>query len=231
MKQLHKKYRCLIVEDEPIAADIIAAFIEKDRELELVEICSDAINAHAVLKREAVDLLFLDLHLPILKGFDFLRKLDNPPEVIVTTAYHDYALEGYELDVIDYLLKPIPYDRFVKAVEKFKHFFKAEEALIQHSERDFILVQCGKRQVKIFSDDIFFIESFREYIVIHTKNEDVKIKMAISKIEEILDKRKFKRVHKSFIVSQDKVEVFSANELVVKAVKIPVGRTYKGSDH
>lgn len=231
MKQQDKKYKCLIVEDEPIAADIIAAFIEKDPELELIEICADAIHAHSVLKKETVDLMFLDLHLPILKGFDFLRKLENPPEVIVTTAYHDYALEGYELDVIDYLLKPIPYQRFEKAVHKFKYFLKAEEALIEHSERDYILVHFGKRQIKLFSDDIFFIESFREYIVIHTKNEDVKIKMPISKMEEILDKKKFKRIHKSYIVAQDKVEIYSANELIVNGVKIPVGRTYKDQEH
>lgn len=227
MKQQFRKYKCLIVEDEPIAADIIASFIEKDEELELVQICSDAINAHAVLKREAIDLLFLDLNLPILKGFDFLRKLSNPPEVIVTTAYHEYALEGYELDIIDYLLKPIPYKRFEKAVHKFKCFLKAEEALVEHSERDYILVNLGKRQIKIFSDAIYFIESFREYIVIHTKTEDVKIKMPISKIEGILDNKKFRRVHKSYIVSQDKVEVYSANELIIKGVKIPLGRTYK----
>lgn len=231
MKQHSRKYRCLIVEDEPIAAEIVASFIARDEELKLVAICSDAIHAHSVLKNETVDLLFLDLHLPILKGFDFLRKLTDPPAVIVTTAYHDYALEGYDLDVVDYLLKPIPYDRFVKSVQKFKHFLKAEEALIEHSERNYILMHVGKRQFKIFSDDIFFIESFREYIVIHTKTEDVKIKMPISKIEDILDKNKFRRVHKSFIVSIDKIEVYAANELVVNGVKIPVGRTYKESEN
>ena len=227
MKQNIKKYRCLIVEDEPIAAEIIASFIERDNELELVEICSDAIYAHSVLKNQSVDLLFLDLHLPILKGFDFLRKLPDPPAVIVTTAYHDYALEGYELDVVDYLLKPIPFERFEKAVQKFKHFIKAEEALLEHSDRDYILVQLAKRQLKIYLDDIFYIESFREYIVIHTKADDIKIKMPISKIEELLDKNKFKRVHKSYIVSHDKIEVYSAKELIVNGTKIPVGRAFK----
>ena len=226
-----KKYKCLIVEDEPIAAEIIASFIARDKELELVQICSDAINAHSVLKHQEVDLMFLDLHLPILKGFDFLRKLPDPPAVIVTTAYHDYALEGYELDVVDYLLKPIPYERFDKAIQKFKHFLKAEEALFEHSERDYILVQLAKRQLKLILDEIFFIESFREYIVIHTKNEDVKVKMPISKIESILDPKRFKRVHKSYIVSQDKIEVYSANELIINGNKIPVGRTYKESEN
>ena len=226
-----KKYKCLIVEDEPIAAEIIASFIARDKELELVQICSDAINAHSVLKHQEVDLMYLDLHLPILNGFDFLRKLPYPPAVIVTTAYHNYALEGYELDVVDYLLKPIPYERFDKAIQKFKHFLKAEEALFEHSERDYILVQLAKRQLKLFLDEIFFIESFREYIVIHTKNEDVKVKMPISKIESILDPKRFKRVHKSYIVSQDKIEVYSANELIINGIKIPVGRTYKESEN
>jgi two-component system, LytTR family, response regulator LytT len=226
MKTTSKKYRCLIIEDEPLAAEILSTFIAMDEELELVEICSDAIHGNALLKRESIDLLFLDLHLPVLKGFDFLRKLENPPLVIVTTAYHEYALEGFDLDVLDYLLKPIPLGRFQKSINKFKQFLKAQEALIEFAEREFIVVNIAKKEHKIYLNEIFYIESFREYIVIHTKTTNIKVKMAISKIENILDNSKFKRVHKSFIVSLEKIEIKSSAELIVNGTKIPIGRSY-----
>lgn len=226
MKATHKRYKCLIIEDEPLAAEILSTFIVMDEELELIEICSDAIHANTLLKSEHIDLLFLDLHLPILKGFDFLRKFENPPLVIVTTAYHEYALEGFELDVLDYLLKPIPLGRFQKSVYKFKQFLKAQEALIEFAEREFIVVNIAKRAHKIYLNEILYIESFREYIVIHTKTANIKVKMAISKIENILDNSKFKRVHKSFIVSLEKIEIKSSAELIVNGTKIPIGRTF-----
>lgn len=226
MKTTSKKYRCLVIEDEPLAAEILSTFIARDEQLELVEICSDAIHGNTLLKRESIDLLFLDLHLPILKGFDFLRKVENPPLVIVTTAYHDYAVEGFDLDVLDYLLKPIPYERFQKSLLKFKQFFKAQEALIEFAEREFIVVNIAKKSHKIYLNEILYIESFREYIVIHTKTTNIKVKMAISKIENSLDASKFKRVHKSFIVSLEKIDIKSSAELIVNGTKIPIGRSY-----
>ncbi|WP_136668153.1 LytTR family DNA-binding domain-containing protein [Flavobacterium sp. H122] len=226
MKANTEKYRCLIIEDEPLAAEILSTFIGMDNKLELVEVCSDAIHGSAVLKRESIDLLFLDLHLPVLKGFDFLKKLENPPAVVVTTAYHEYAAEGFDLDVLDYLLKPIPLQRFQKAVGKFKQFIKTQEALLEFGEREFIVVSIAKKQHKIYLNDIFYIESFREYIVIHTKTDDIKVKMPISKIENMLDVSKFKRVHKSYIISLEKIEITSSAEVTVNSTKIPVGRSY-----
>ncbi|QBA21096.1 response regulator transcription factor [Chryseobacterium indologenes] len=222
-----KKYNCIIVEDEPIAAEILENFILRDQELNLVGKCTDAVYASSLLSIHDVDLMFLDLHLPVVKGFDFLRKVKNPPFVIITTAYHQYAVEGYELDITDYLMKPIPYDRFLTAIDKFKHLMEAEDALLEVSERDFIFLNSGKKKVKIILQDIFYIESLREYINIHTKTETLTFKMPISKIEETLNPKMFTRIHKSYIISRSKIEVKSANIIQVNGKKLPVGRTYK----
>jgi DNA-binding LytR/AlgR family response regulator len=173
--------------------------------------------------------MFLDLHLPVLKGFDFLRKLKNPPLVIVTTAYHQYAIEGYELDVVDYLMKPIPYDRFLAAIGKFKHLMEAEDALLEIADREYIFINSGKKQVRIVLQDIFYIESLREYINIHTKTETLTFKMPISRIEESLNPKLFARIHKSYIISRSKIEMKSASIIQVNGKKLPVGRTYKPS--
>ncbi|MGK6341834.1 LytR/AlgR family response regulator transcription factor [Chryseobacterium sp. DT-3] len=224
-----KKYSCLIVEDEPIAAEILENFVSRDEDLHLVAKCSDAVYAGSLLNRYDIDLMFLDLHLPVVKGFDFLKKLKNPPLVIVTTAYHQYAVEGYELDIVDYLMKPIPYDRFTKAVEKFKYLMNAEEALLEAADREHIFISSGKKQIKIVLHDIFFIESLREYIHIHTKGGTITVKMPISRIEESLDPKIFVRIHKSYIISKPKIEVRSASMIQVMGKKLPIGRTYKPS--
>ncbi|MBF6644418.1 LytR/AlgR family response regulator transcription factor [Chryseobacterium indologenes] len=222
-----KKYNCIIVEDEPIAAEILENFISRDKELNLVGKCADAVYASSLLSIHEVDLMFLDLHLPVVKGFDFLRKLKNPPFVIVTTAYHQYAVEGYELDIADYLMKPIPYDRFVTAIEKFKYLMEAEDALLEIAERDYIFINSGKKQKKIILQDIFYIESLREYISIHTKTGTLTFKMPLSKIEASLHPGMFTRIHKSYIISRSKIEVKSANIIQINGKKLPVGRTYK----
>lgn len=222
-----KKYNCIIVEDEPIAAEILENFVIRNEELNLVGKCADAVHASSLLNIHNVDLMFLDLNLPVIKGFDFLKKLKNPPFVIVTTAYHQYAVEGYELDVVDYLMKPIPYDRFVTAISKFRHIMESEEALLEIADRDYIFINSGKKQVKITLQDIFYIESLREYINIHTKAETLTFKMPISKIEKSLPSKIFFRIHKSYIVSKLKIEVKSANMIQINGKKLPIGRTYK----
>ncbi|WP_431609706.1 LytR/AlgR family response regulator transcription factor [Chryseobacterium sp. 'Rf worker isolate 10'] len=222
-----KKYNCIIVEDEPIASEILENFISRDPELNLVGKCADAVYASSLLSIHDVDLMFLDLHLPVVKGFDFLRKVKNPPFVIVTTAYHQYAVEGYELDITDYLMKPIPYERFQAAIGKFKHLIMAEDALLEVSERDFIFINSGKKQIKIILQDVLYIESLREYINIHMKTGTFTFKMPISKIEEALNPKIFTRIHKSYIISRSKIEEKSANIIQINGKKLPVGRTYK----
>lgn len=222
-----RKYKCLIVEDEPIAAEILENFVLQNKNLNLVAKCSDAVYASSLLAMHDIDLMFLDLHLPVIKGFDFLKKLKNPPFVIVTTAYHEYALEGFDLNVIDYLLKPIPYSRFLTALGKFEHLIQAEEALVEIADREHIFLTIGRKQIKIILQEILYIESFREYIKIHTNTEILTAKMPISKIEQLLNVKNFQRIHKSFIISKDKIESYTANEIVIAGKKLPIGRTYK----
>ncbi|MDI9311329.1 MAG: LytTR family DNA-binding domain-containing protein [Limnohabitans sp.] len=222
-----KNYKCLIVEDEPIASEIIESYLSNYKEFQLVEICHNAINAASVLKREPIDLIFLDLHLPVLRGFDFLKKLENPPAVIITTAYAEYALEGFALDVVDYLLKPISRERFKKAIEKFKYLALAEEAIFDFNGKEALEVNFAQKKIRIVLNDILFIESSREYVKINTKKEVITIKMPISKIEKLLDQTKFQRVHKSFIVALDKISTSSSTELLIEKYKIPVGRKFK----
>lgn len=227
MIKSEKKYNCIIVEDEPIAMEIMESFVSQSKELNLVGKCSDAVYASSLLNIQKVDLMFLDLHLPVIKGFDFLRKVKNPPSVIVTTAYHEYAVEGYELDIVDYLMKPISYSRFLTAVGKFVHLMEAQEAIVEMDDRESIFVNIAKKKIKIVLQDIFYIESLREYIKIHTKQETFTVKLPLSKFEETLDKNKFMRIHKSYIVSKSKIEMMSSNEIVVNGKKLPIGRTYK----
>lgn len=227
MHPTSKKYNCIIVEDEPIAAEILENFISKDKELNLVGKSADAVYANSLLNIHNVDLIFLDINLPVIKGFDFLKKLKDAPFVIVTTAYHQYAVEGYELDVVDYLMKPIPYNRFLTAIGKFKHLMESEEALLEIADRDFIFINSGKKQVKITLQDIYYIESLREYVHIHTRTEILTFKMPLSRLEESLNPTMFLRIHKSYIISKSKIEVKSSNMMQINGKKLPIGRTYK----
>lgn len=211
---------CLIVEDEPLAADILQDYIKQIPFLKLKGVCTDAIFALDILSKEAIDLLFLDIHLPGLKGLDFLKTLKNPPAVILTTAYQEYAIQGYELNVVDYLLKPIEFQRFVAAVNKVK----GNEAL---PGKPTITIQTDKKKVIIPVEDIIFIESQKEYIKIQTPNTAFTTKYALSKIEEELDAGSFLRVHRSFIVALHKIKAYNAHEIELAGKTIPIGGNYR----
>ncbi|GAB0155823.1 LytTR family DNA-binding domain-containing protein [Chryseobacterium sp. Alg-005] len=225
--ETQKKYNCLIVEDEPIAAEIIENYILRNNDLAITGKCADAVHAANILSFNKVDLLFLDMNLPVVKGFDFLRKLSDPPFTIVTTAYQEYALEGYDFDIVDYLMKPVSYERFQIALNKFRHLAEAEEALMEAVNSDYIFITIRKKQYKIYLEDIYYIESFREYITVHTKKQSITVKMPISKMENMLNTSRFIRIHKSYIVSLKKIEGFSAAEIIINNKKLPIGRTYK----
>jgi DNA-binding LytR/AlgR family response regulator len=212
---------CLIVEDEPLAAEIMQEYIKQIPFLRLQGICSDAIFAMEIMQREKIDLLFLDIHLPGLKGLDFLRTLQQAPAVIITTAYHEYALQGYELNVVDYLLKPIEFKRFIEAVNKVKS--KGQRS----SKSDTITIHAEKRTIILHTDEILFIESQKEYIKIQTTSRAYLSKYALSKMEEELDTEHFLRVHRSFIINTKHLKAFNSNEMDVGGITIPIGGNYK----
>jgi len=214
------KIRCIIVEDEPLAVKVLADYIAQTPFLELQGSFKDAILAAEYLRRETVDLLFLDIHLPKLKGMDFLRTLARPPAVIITTAYHQYAVEGFELNVTDYLLKPVEYDRFLAAVNKVG---------VAGAERDYIFVPVQKKRVKIFFDDILYIESQREYVRIRTVSGEWLTKMGTQEIETLLPGHLFRRVHRSYIVAIRHITSYTAEMIEIGGESIPIGKGYKGT--
>ena len=231
---------CIIVEDEPLAAKVLSDYISQVPFLELKGSFKDAILATDYLRQNTVDLIFLDIHLPKLKGMAFLKTLTNPPAVIITTAYHQYAVEGFNLNVTDYLLKPFEFERFLTAVTKVKTARPAsakasagegekQESTENKEIKDFIFLNVQKKKVKISFSDILYIESQREYIKIITTKKEYVAKMSTHEIENLLPANLFRRIHRSFIVSINKIESYTADIVEVNGVSIPIGRDYRNS--
>lgn len=223
-------FNCIIVEDEPLAAEVLQEYIAQVSFLNLRAVCNDAIFALEILQKEKIDLILLDIHLPKLKGLDFIRTLQHAPQIIITTAYHDYALQGYEFNVVDYLLKPIEFGRFLTAVNKLKGEHVPEAPMLKGFSapvRRFLFFNVSKKRVKVFLDEIFYIESLKEYVRIYTKNGSIITKFQLGEIEELLSKAEFIRVHRSFIVAKDKIEAFTATDIEINGKQVPVGRSYK----
>jgi DNA-binding LytR/AlgR family response regulator len=223
------KYLCIIVEDEPLAAEILTDYISQIPFLELKAVCRDAIYAMEVLQQEKIDLIFLDIHLPKLKGIDFLESLKHPPCVIITSAYQEYALQAFDGNVTDYLLKPIRFTRFLKAVNKLNQQTPLPAAAFNTSvpERKFLFFNVAKKKVKLYFDEIFYIESLREYVRITASNNTIMTKFPLNEVEDLFAHNHFIRVHRSFIVAKEKITAFSSTEVEINGVQIPIGRTYK----
>lgn len=225
-----QRITCLIVEDEPLAAEVLQDYVGMIPFLELVGVSGDAIFALQELEEKKIDLVFLDIHLPKLKGLDFIRTLKNPPKIIITSAYQDYALEGYELNVLDYLLKPIEFNRFVGAVTKARQEIEAGKLSSKPgvpNERPFLFFNVGKKKVKMFLDEILYIESLKEYIKIVSAEKSLLTKFQLGQTEELLQNNNFLRIHRSFIVAKDKVDAFTATDVEIQGKLIPIGRSYK----
>lgn len=216
--------KCIITDDEPIARKGLRGYIEKIEFLDLVGECENAIELNAMLKTVQPDLIFLDIEMPFLSGLDFLSTLHNPPKVILTTAYERYALQGYELDVVDYLLKPITFERFLKAVNKVFDQLKKEE---KTEDEKFIFVKSDKSLKKIRLDDILFIESMENYIVIHTPACKEVVLTTLKNILSSLPENRFLQVHRSFIIQLKHVDSIEGNQLIIGQSKIPVARNLK----
>ena len=217
------KIRCIVIEDEPLAVKVIADYISQVPFLDLQATFKDALLATDYLRGYTTDLIFLDIHLPKLKGMAFLKTLADPPAVIITTAYHEYAVEGFELNVTDYLLKPIEFERFLVAVNKVRNTQHEKQA----DEKDFIFLNIQKKKVKILFSEIVYIESQREYIRIVTTRKEFLSKIGTQEIEEMLPPHLFKRVHRSFIIAVSKIDSYTADSVEVNGVSIPIGRGYK----
>jgi DNA-binding LytR/AlgR family response regulator len=221
------KIKCIIIEDEPLAVKILTDYISQTPFLELQSTFRDALLATEYLRETAVDLIFLDIHLPKLKGMAFLKTLLHPPAIIITTAYHEYAVEGFNLNVTDYLLKPFDFERFLLAATKVRTARQERQVAEQTETKDFIFLHVQKKKVKIHFADILYIESQREYIRIVTAKQSFLSKMSTHEIEALLPAHLFKRVHRSYIVSVDKIDSYTSEIIDVKGNAIPIGRGYR----
>ncbi len=224
--------RCLLVDDEPLALKVLQSHIANVNGLQIVAQCKNAIEAIDVLHQKPVDLIFLDIKMPKLLGTDFIKNLSSRPKIIFVTGYREYAIEGYDLDAIDYLLKPVSFERFVKAVSKVKKIVGNE--MQSHVEEykanpeEFFYLKVNKNMQKVFINDIFYIESLKDYIkVCLTTGKYLLVRQSISSIEKLLSTHRFLRVHRSYIVSIDKITGFNNLFLKLNSNEIPIGKIYK----
>jgi len=218
------KLRCVITDDEPMARKGLQGYIEKLDFLELVATCQDAIQLGNVLKEQTVDLIFLDIEMPYLSGVDFLSGITHPPKVIIVSAYEQYALKGYELDVADYLLKPVSFERFLKAVNKVYDWFEKEN--MDQVQSGSIFIKTSQKYEKVNFDDILFVGGMENYISIQTSDNKLIAHFKLSAFIEKLPPRNFVQIHKSFVVNIDKVTSLEGNLLGIDSYKLPVSRNY-----
>lgn len=243
---MEQKIRCLIVDDEPLAGDVVEQFIGQLDTLTLAGRCSHALEAFHFLQQNKVDLLFLDIQMPRLTGIDLLRSLARRPAVIITTAFRDYAVEGFDLEVLDYLVKPIPFNRFLAAINKYHTLHQtpvvpfpgnkpaagALPSLIEGpggmpASDPFIYLKSDKKMVKVFLKDILFIESLRDYVRVRTMDKDIITYQRITYLEEKLPEEHFLRIHRSYIIAVGKIRAFTAASIEIGTDELPIGRQYR----
>ncbi|QEC69805.1 response regulator transcription factor [Panacibacter ginsenosidivorans] len=221
--------KCIIVEDEVLAQQVIQSHLQKAERFELVGVCNNAMEAQALLNKYEVDLMFLDIQLPGMTGLNFLRSLNNPPLVVLTTAYAEYALESYEFNVIDYLLKPISFDRFSKTISKIVDgkFVLQNKTESGDVTGDHIFIKSNSKFFKIDFPDIIYIEGMKDYLKIHTQENILVTHQTMQEMEQLLPSKQFIRVHKSYIIAVAHIKSIYGNSIEMGKATIPIGISYK----
>lgn len=233
------KINCLVIDDEELARNLVENYINRLSYLNIIAKCADPLEAMQVMQDQKIDLIFLDIQMPNLTGIEFLKTLPHKPLIIFTTAYKEYALESYELDVVDYLLKPFRFERFLQAMNKVSQILKKNNAPstalqveksdeVEQSTKDYILVKSDFKVFRIFHDNILYIESMKEYVAFHTKDEQRTLSLgSLKKLEQDLPPSQFMRIHKSYIANTSMISALEGNMVHIKDVKIPIGSSYK----
>lgn len=225
------KLRCVIVDDEPLAAEGLMKYIEVIDYIETIAIAENPLELNKILETERIDLIFMDIQMPHMTGLEFLRITANLPMVIITTAYPNYALEGFQFDVVDYLLKPITFNRFFKATNKAKelNWLKNQKAegLARHSEPDYLFIKCESKYEKILIEEILFVQALQNYVIIYTTKGKYMTLLPLKAVEEYLDSKRFLRVHKSYLVAVAKIGSIENNDITIQNHLIPISRTMR----
>jgi len=228
-----KKLNCVIIDDEPLAREVLMTYIEQIDFLRVVGVAKNALEANTLLLSQSVDLIFLDIEMPKISGLEFLRQLPQKPLTILTTAFPEYALEGYELDVVDYLLKPISLTRFISAVNKAAKRLNiafsspTPQAVSSISPNPFVYLKGGEKMIKIFLKDILYLESVGHYVKVFTQQDMQLVHESISLLEEKLPSELFLRVHRSFMINLSNIQAYSASSIELGNHQVPIGRKYK----
>jgi two-component system, LytTR family, response regulator len=223
--------RCLIIDDEPLAIKLIKAHLSKLDSFEVAGECSNALKAIEFLKKDKIDLMFLDINMPEITGLEFLKSLPNPPYVIITTAYREYAIEGYDLDVVDFLLKPISFERFLKAINRYCNRTRSGTSI--RNEKQFpavkknLFIQDGKNLIKLNYDDISYFEGYGEYVKVITQGKTYLVRESLSEFDNKLSHEAFLRIHKSYIVNLTKITGYSTVHVLLGDVDLPIGRIFR----
>lgn len=223
------KIKCLIIDDEPLAINVIKNYIEQIEDLELINSFSNSIEGLNFLKNNTVDVIFLDINMPVLDGINFIKSLENPPLLVITSAYDEFAIETYELDVLDYLVKPIEFPRLMKAVNKINKRLDSTHKIPQENSKEhpFIFVKIDKKKMKkIFLDEILVIESLKDYLKINTTSDKYIIHSTLSDFTNLLPERDFIRIHRSYTVAIDKIDAVEGNSIEIEGLRYVIGRSY-----
>lgn len=228
------KIRCLLIDDEPPALKVLTRYISSINGLEIVGQCSNAIEALGVLRHKPVDVIFLDIKMPRILGTEFLRNLSHPPKVIFVTAYREYAVDGFELDAVDYLVKPVSFERFFKAITKLSRLLGGETSEVAASNSSapaaFVYLKVDRDMKKVFVNDIAYLESWKDYVMVYLNDgKHFLVKQSITAMENLLSEHKFLRVHRSYMVSLEKVSGYNGLSVQLGNQEIPIGRLYKQS--
>lgn len=221
---------CVTIDDEPLARECIANYVREVDFLQMVGTGNNPIVLSKILDKESVDLIFLDIQMPIMNGIDYLKSAQNTPMVILTTAFPSYALESYQLEVIDYLLKPITFNRFFQAVNKAKEYHslrQQKQVSLPTSKENSFFIKCDHKYEKLYFEDILFVQAMQNYVTIHTTKGKYTTLLYLKNVEQNLHAQQFIRVHKSYIVAIDKIETIEDNEILIQSFRIPISRNYK----
>ena len=226
---MNMKMNCIVVDDEPVARKGIAEYVGEVEYFNLIAQCENSLKASALLSQEQVDLVFLDIQMPRMTGIELIRTLKNPPLIIITTAYPEYALEGYSLDVVDYLMKPVTFERFVKASQKAFEIFSLKKRADHagHDDADYFFVKCDSKFEKIFYREVRYIEALQNYAIIHTENRKLITYITMTSLENQLPHDQFLKVHKSYIISIPQIKAIEGNELLIGETHIPISRSLR----